>query len=138
MQVLAYNSVGSAGSTFNLSGDVGIAADPAESDVVNVLTGVFNVGTGDGNDTISATGAGTIGGGVGTNIFTITPTVGGAGILLQSNGLDDSVTANVALGSTATVVGTGSHLSLVDNGAGTVDAPDPRPRRDRDGRRGRA
>lgn len=121
VQVISYDSVGSA---FDLSGTSSIAADPAtDSDVVTVVSGVFNIATGNGNDTVTAIGSGTVGGGTGTNVFTITPSVG-AGIRLQTNGLADSVTVNDATGTMATIVSaaTATDLNLMADGAGTVYA----------------
>ena len=111
-------------STFTFTGATSVAADPGtDNDVVTVISGAgFNVGTGDGNDTVTAIGSGTVAGGTGTNTFTITPSVGGSGIRLQSNGAADTVTVNDVAGSVATVVGSGTSLNLMANGAGTVDA----------------
>ena len=120
VQVIAYDSSGSATKdNFQLSGNSSLAADPNANFTIN-LTGSFNEATGDGNNTVTAIGTGTVGGGTGSSLYTIVPTVGGAGIRLQSNGLNDTV--NVISGSSATVISAGNNIDLTQNGLVTVDA----------------
>jgi hypothetical protein len=127
VQVVAYDSTGSAsgpGGTFDLTGNVSIAADAADDNAVTV-DGSFNEATGDGNNTVTAIGTGTVGSGLGTNIFDLSPTAGGAsGILAFSSGLGDTINVTQTLtGGSVTVYSSGNGLSLVNAGAlDTVDA----------------
>jgi hypothetical protein len=110
------------GVEFNLSGNSSIAADPPPVGVNLTESGVQNIATGAGNDTISLVGAGTMDGGAGSNILDATPTVGGTGIRVQSDGTNDTVNVFGAPGGVATVVSTGDGMSLTANGVVTVDA----------------
>lgn len=117
VQMISYDS---AGSTYQITGNSSLAAqDP--NDVVTI-SGVFNEATGDGNNTVDAIGAGTVGGGTGTNDYSLTPSVGGTGILLQSNGTGDSVTVTDPSGGVATVNSTGNDLTLGSLGLVTIEA----------------
>ncbi len=106
LQVISFDTVGS---TFNVSGNVVLAADPASDNNVVNLSGVFNEATGDGNDTVNAIGTGTVAGGIGTNVFNLTSTVS-PGILLQSNGAGDTV--NVFGTGSVTVDAAGTHTDI--------------------------
>jgi hypothetical protein len=114
-----------AATEYDLSGSSSVASsDPVIND-----TGTQNIAAGPGNNTISLFGAGTVAGGTGTNVINVTPTVGGTGIRVQTEGVSDIVNVTVAAGAVATVVGSavgsvagsGSHLTLNTSGAGTVD-----------------
>jgi hypothetical protein len=124
VQVVSYDSVGAAsspGGTFILSGSDSIAADPSDDNTVTVF-GSFNEATGDGNNTVTAIGTGTVGGGLGTNVFQLTATAGGAGIRLQSEGLGDSISSNGAFGGATTVLSSGDSVSIAVTGDGTFFA----------------
>lgn len=123
VQLIAYDSLGSAdasGGTFQLTGNSSISADPSDSYNINI-TGSFNEATGDGNNTVTATGSGTIGGGTGTSTYVISPTV--PGILLQSNGTGDTaIVTDPPSGGTATVQSSGNDFSLGSIGLVTIYA----------------
>lgn len=106
----------SAGQVFSLSGASSIAAMAGTIPLI----GTANLASGNGNDTVSLTGAGTIDGGAGANLLDAAPTAGGAGIRIQSDGTGDTV--NISGPGTATVLATGSGASITDTGFGTLDA----------------
>jgi hypothetical protein len=122
VQVIAYDSSGSATKdSFVLTGNSSIAADPNANYNITI-TGAFNEATGDGNNTVTAIGNGTIAGGTGTNVFNVTPTVPGSGIRVQSSGVGDKVTVTDPSGGTATVLSSADDFTLGSIGLVTIEA----------------
>jgi len=119
VQVEGYDS---AGSNYVLTGNVSIAAANVTGPQNVSVLGTANIATGDGNDTINLTGAGTVDGGAGANVIDVAATAGGAGIRVQSEGTGDTVSANGAFGGATTVISSGDGASITDTGDGAFNA----------------
>jgi hypothetical protein len=120
LQLIGFDS---AGSTYVLTGNSSVVADPQGPEVESV-TGTANLASGPGNDSLFLTGAGTVDAGTGSNFEFAAPTAGGAGIRVQSEGAADTISLNMAFGGNATVVSSGANVSVQAGavGSGTVNA----------------